>query len=122
MSWIRVVKATIITVVISVICFLPPGVHFVTGPLSPLIGGYFAGNRTHLDGAGATLVGLLLAVVIGIPLPWLLRAVNFLPDIEPAALIFFSVFAALWFGVLGGVAVALGGHTAAGHDSRPSRS
>lgn len=110
MSWARVGKGVVITIVIAVLCFLPPIVHLVTGPLSPLIGGYLAGTRARLHGIEAFIVGVVLALVIGVPAPWLLRLPYFGHiRLETAALIFLSTFCALWFGVLGGVAAAVGG-------------
>lgn len=110
MSWARVGKGVVITIVVAVLCFLPPIVHLITGPLSPLIGGYLAGTRACLRGGEAFFVGVVLALAIGVPAPWLLRLPYFGHiRIETAALIFLSVFCALWFGVLGGVAAGLGG-------------
>jgi len=110
MTGFRVVKAAALTVGIAVLCFLPPIVHFVTGPLSPLIGGYFAGNRYRLSGGEAAIVGLTLAIVVGVPVPWLFQALGEI-TIAPAALIFFSVFGALFLGLLGGVAAYVGGNS-----------
>lgn len=111
MSSLRVVKGAITTVVVAVVCFLPPGIHFVTGPLSPLIGGYAAGSRFHLNGGEAALVGLTLALAVGVPAPWVLADLDIIPHLATAALTFFSVVGALWFGVLGGAAAAFGGHS-----------
>lgn len=112
MSWTRVIKAAAMTVVFSILCLIPPGIHFVTGPLSPLIGGYFAGNRVRLRGSEAAIVGLILALVVGIPLPWFVEEFDIFPSISAAAVVFFAAIGALYFGVLGGVAAALGGRSA----------
>lgn len=110
MSWTRIGKGVVVTIVVAVLCFLPPIVHLITGPLSPLIGGYLAGTRARLRGGEAFIVGVVLAVAIGIPVPWLLRLPYFGHiRLETAALIFLSAFCALWFGVLGGVAAGVGG-------------
>ena len=34
------VKAGLMAMGIAVLCLLPPGIHFVTGPLGPAIGGF----------------------------------------------------------------------------------
>lgn len=110
MAGARVVKGAVTTVLISALCFVPPVVHLITGPLSPLIGGYFAGHRYKLNSGEAFIVGLVLAVVIGIPFPWVLKEVPFFGlDLPTVTLIFLSVVGAIWFGFLGGVMAAVGG-------------
>ena len=57
---------------ISLACMIPPGIHFVTGPLGPVIGGFFAGNKhkAHPDqalGIGV-LMGLFMVLPVGIVL------------------------------------------------------
>ncbi len=111
-SWSRIIKATVFAMVISIICLLPPGIHFVSGPLGPLIGGYFAGSRTRLRPSEAAVVGLLMALLVGIPAPIILRELNVLPPIETIAIVFFSSVGALYFGGLGGIAAGLGGRAA----------
>lgn len=111
MSGIKVLKATVTTVVIALLCLLPPVIHFVTGPLSPLIGGYIAGNRFQLNSGECALVGLVLALVVGAPVPWIFRVTGALPDLELGAYVFFSVVGALWFGILGGAAALAGAHS-----------
>lgn len=112
MSWSRIIKAAAIAVIISIACLLPPGVHFVSGPLGPLIGGYFAGSRTRLRPAEAAVVGLIMALLVGIPAPIILRELNVLPQIGIVAIAFFAVVGALYFGGLGGIAAGLGGRAA----------
>ncbi len=38
-------RAALIGVGIALLCFLPPLLHFITGPLSPLIGGFVGGMQ-----------------------------------------------------------------------------
>ena len=64
-KFVQAVKAAVMAVGISIVCLLPPIVHFVTGPLGPAIGGYFAGNRMRLTGGQAALVGLILGISRG---------------------------------------------------------
>lgn len=63
----QVVKAVVITAVVMVISVLPPLIHFVTGPISPAIGGYVAGSRLRLTSREALLLGIVLALVAGVP-------------------------------------------------------
>lgn len=116
MAGARVIKGAVTTVVISALCFVPPGVHLITGPLSPLIGGYFAGRRFKLNSVEAFIVGLVLAVVIGIPVPWILQDLH-VYDLATVTLIFLSAVGVIWFGFLGGVMAAVGGASA--HKEEP---
>ena len=112
MSGVRVVKGAALTVAIAVVCFLPPIVHLVTGPLSPLIGGYLAGNRFKLTGEESAIVGLVLAIAGGVLIFVLFTEV---PNVD--ARIFFAAFGALFLGVLGGVAAWIGGNSSREHDA-----
>ena len=47
---------------ICICCLLPPILHFITGPLGPLIGGFVAGTRTHADKKGAIVIGLIIGL------------------------------------------------------------
>lgn len=42
---------------VMVVCILPPILHFLTGPLSPVIGGFVAGIKGKADGKGALTIG-----------------------------------------------------------------
>ena len=52
---------------VSVLCLLIPLVHFVSGPLAPLIGGWFAGNNAKAEPGQAAGIGLLMGVLMAIP-------------------------------------------------------
>lgn len=105
-----VVKATLIAFFVSLIALLPPIIHFVTGPLGPAIGGYLAGNRLQLSEGEAGFVGLLAALLVGIPAPVLLIEVfHALPNLSIWVLIIASAFAALYTGLMTGVAAWYGG-------------
>jgi hypothetical protein len=53
---------------IAIACLIPPVVHFISGPLGPLIGGAVGGARARATGLSALVIGLtvggLLAVVV----------------------------------------------------------
>ncbi len=111
MSVLRVVKAAVIAIGVSVLCLLPPGIHFVSGPLGPLIGGWVAGHVTRLRAGEAALLGLLLGLLVGLPAPILLEELHVV-SIGGPAVAFFAIIGAIYFGVLGGVAAGIGGHSA----------
>ena len=97
------VLATIVAFAVTVVCLIPPGVHFVTGPIGPAIGGYVAGNRFRLAGAEIAVVGLLMGSAIGGSSIVAFEYSNFMPDLALQASIPLSVIAALYVGVLGSV-------------------
>ncbi len=60
----KVLKAALIGVGVMLACFVPPIVHFVTGPLSPVIGGFVAGLRLRCRLNQAAVVGAIMAGVL----------------------------------------------------------
>ena len=60
----RYVLSGLIGFGISAGCLLPPIIHFVTGPLGPLIGGFFGGMKARADGNGALIIGLIIGTCL----------------------------------------------------------
>lgn len=60
----RATKAAFIGVGISLALLVPPVIHFLTGPLSTIIGGYVAGSRERVDPPGGLLIGAMMGVII----------------------------------------------------------
>ena len=54
---------------VAVACLIPPIVHFISGPLGPLIGGAFAGARVRAGGLHALVAGLTVGVVLALTVP-----------------------------------------------------
>ncbi len=54
---------------IAVACLIPPIVHFISGPLGPLIGGAFAGAKVKTAGIHALVAGLTIGVLLGLVVP-----------------------------------------------------
>jgi hypothetical protein len=50
---------------IAVLCVLPPILHFISGPLGPLIGGAIVGTRRRLLARDGLLVGLGMGAIFG---------------------------------------------------------
>lgn len=110
----RSARALAVALLVMVLSVLPPGLHFVLGPLAPLIGGLAGGMVGRLSGEEAFLLGavdaLAAAVTAGILLPYLGHL-----HLGTATLVFFAVTAALYAGVLSGVAAYFGGRHARSH-------
>lgn len=51
---------------ISVGCLLPPILHFITGPLGPVIGGFAAGMKARASGKDALIIGLLMGFFLSL--------------------------------------------------------
>ena len=56
--------AGLLGALIALGCFLPPLVHFVSGPLGPLIGAFVVSNRWRLSVRGQALVPLTIGSVL----------------------------------------------------------
>ncbi len=95
----RIVEGIALCGIVSLLALLPPGLHFVTGPLGPIIGGFAAGAALRLRAAEAFSLGVALALLIGLPAPLLLTELGILPHLAIAALVFFSLLAAVYIGV-----------------------
>ncbi len=50
--------------VIAIGCFLPPLVHFVSGPLGPGIGGFFAARQVKPAARGAAIIAASVGSVV----------------------------------------------------------
>lgn len=84
----RTILAALLGVGVMLFCFVPPVIHFVTGPLSPLIGGLAGVTILKVERKYAMLMGFLmglfallpiaLALIVGhvlANLPWQLQGV-----------------------------------------------
>lgn len=97
----RIIVGALIAYIVSVVCLLPPGVHFVTGPIGPAIGGYVAGNRLKLSAAESGVVGVTMAVALAASAIIAIEFFSFMPDLALRTTIPLSVIGAFYVGVLG---------------------
>lgn len=105
---VRLIKALAVAIVVMILSVLPPGLHFILGPLSPLIGGVAAGIVGRLRGGEAFVFGIIEAVAAGFTAGILFPHLTHL-TLGTATLWFFGIIAALYAGVLGGAAAYFGG-------------
>ncbi|WP_038038965.1 hypothetical protein [Thermorudis peleae] len=105
---LHIIAAIAIGAAVSLLALLPPGIHFVTGIFGPIIGGFVAGAVLRLRTSEAVILGIVLALGIGLPAPFLLRMLHILPRLETAAFIFFGIFGALYIGVFSMTGAYLG--------------
>lgn len=106
----RTLKPALLGVGVMLACFVPPIVHFVSGPLSPAIAGFVVGLRTRCPLGQATAIaawmGVILLGVAGIVVavastfvPGLLPGINLTVAALGALGVFLYVF---WLAMLGG--------------------
>ncbi len=107
----RLAKALSIAFLTMVIGIAIPGLHFVLGPLSPLVGGFAAGLLCRLQGGDALLLGVFEALLAGIGVGILLPHLAHL-TLGLATLWFFGLSAAVYAGLLSGVAAYFAGRQA----------
>ncbi|MBL4716699.1 MAG: hypothetical protein COC01_04105 [Bacteroidetes bacterium] len=60
----RYIISGIIGMTVSLVCILPPIIHFVTGPLAPFIGGIVGGLRVKSNKKGAVVIGLTIGILL----------------------------------------------------------
>lgn len=109
-SMTRLIKGLAIAAGVIVLSILPPGLHFVLGPLAPLVGGFLAGAIARLRGGEALILGLTEGIVAGLSVGVLFPRLGHL-HLAVTALWFFGLTAALYAGILGGVAAYFGGRS-----------
>lgn len=63
----RIALGALLTLAIAILGILPPLLHFITGPLGPLIGGLFSGYRMQARLAEAAGMGLVVGFIILVP-------------------------------------------------------
>ena len=92
---------------------LPPILHWVTGPLGPLVGGFFGGSRAQLRPAQAPLMGLLMGLFMVAPLSLLIVASSvadwLFPETLQKVLGVVAVVIVLYTTVMGSIGAAIGG-------------
>lgn len=99
-----ILKASSVAFIVSLVCFIIPIVHLLSGPLAPAIGGFVGAGTIAARKIQAPIIGLLLAVFwVGIVIIlYLIRTAypNFLEFLGDSILLpALGVF--LWASILG---------------------
>ena len=97
---------------ISLACLLPPVVHLVSGPLGPLIGGWFAGSRHQATAGQAIVIGMSMGLFMVLPLALMLVVYDVLLSLEDDLLLIVGIIMLGYTTVLGTVGAMVGGHIA----------
>ena len=96
---------------VNLLCLLIPLVHFITGPLGPLIGGWFIGSRHRMRPGRALMIGLLMSLFQVLPVATVLLMLM-LAGMESKYLFRIGIVILGYTAVLGSVGAMLGGYMA----------
>ena len=103
---------------------LPPILHFFTGPLGPLVGGFFGGSRATASPRQAAGIGILMALFMAAPIAGLVGlgtvVTSLLPKAVGDALSLVGVIIIVYTGTMGAIGAALGGLLARRQPSKVS--
>lgn len=109
---------------VAILCLIIPLVHFVTGPLAPLIGGLVAGTMAKAEAGKAVRIGALMGAMLAVPILVLPTVLSILmpwvelPRVTEGGLVLF-----LFVGFLAiAVVLAMGGAVLGGNMARSQRS
>ena len=98
---------------ISLACLVPPLIHFVTGPLGPLIGGWFAGSKHRAEPDQAMGIGVLMGLFMAFPVVTVLAVDILAPSlnswVESDVLLVVGIIMLGYTAVLGSVGAMIGG-------------
>lgn len=107
-------KGALIGIGIVALSVLPPMIHFVTGPVGPLIGGFVAGSKMKATPRKAVGIGLLMGCLAVAPITVGLIVLKFLFDVFSdsgvGTLLFVAMIVVIWMGSLGTCGALLGGY------------
>jgi hypothetical protein len=103
---------------VAVLCLIPPVVHFVSGPLGPLIGGAIGGVRARASGLHALVIGLTVGVVLAVAVPALAVLLQALLPVRfpEEALVFVGLGVFVYSTLLGWLGALIGAWFARGNE------
>ena len=117
-------KGALIGCGVALLMLLPPIIHFVSGPLGPLVGGFFGGSRARASLVGAVGVGFCMSLFMAAPIAGLvvLGSVTDLPLPQNIrnVLVYAGIIVVVYTGFMGTVGAAIGGATARRQASQES--
>ena len=107
-------RAALIGVGIALIGLIIPVVHFITGPLGPIAGGFIAGQSLDAPDEGKALaVGALMGVFMGLLATPFALGVYLIADV-PVIVALIPAFVLAYVALLGSVGALLGAMRARG--------
>ena len=114
-------KGALIGFAVALAMLLPPILHWISGPLGPLVGGFLGGSRARLKPAHAPLMGLLMGLFMVAPLSLFIAASSVADTLLPEGLrnilAVVAVVIVLYTTVMGSIGAAIGGALALREES-----
>ena len=109
-------KGALIGCGVALLMLLPPIIHFVSGPLGPLVGGFFGGARARASLVEAIGVGFFMSVFMAAPIAGLVilgSAIELpLPESVRNVLVYVGIVVVVYTGFMGTIGAVIGGHSA----------
>jgi hypothetical protein len=65
-SWLRAIVFAFLGLIVAVFCLLIPGLHFILGPLGPLIGGMVAANQCRGGLSSVIVISSVMSMTLGV--------------------------------------------------------
>lgn len=106
------IASALLGIIISLACLLPPILHFITGPLGPFIGGYFAGSRIQATLAQALAIGTMMGALSVLPIIGLVTILNRWIEVEIGLVYQISFGISFYISLLGIGGAMIGGSMA----------
>jgi hypothetical protein len=108
-----VVKGALLGLGITLVALIPPIVHFISGPLGPLIGGFIASARTCRGNprkavAMGILMGLFMTVAVTIVVVPLSKTSDVLPGNASLMVLIIPIGAGTYTALLGVLGALMG--------------
>ena len=106
-------KGALIGFGVTLAMFIPPVIHWVSGPLGPLVGGVFGGSSARVRPSQAPLIGALMGLFLIAPLSLLIVASSFADWLIPQSLRgilgVLALIIVLYTSIMGSIGAAIGG-------------
>ncbi len=109
---LRMTKATSMASGVTMLSVAPLFVFHVAAPVfAPMVGGYWAGSNLELSEGEALILGLIIALLVGLPLPIIQQGLGYFHYLSPITIDFFGVCLAIYAGGLVGIFAWWGGNS-----------
>ena len=106
----RMTRALLVAIGLSLLACIPTMItHVPTALLAPITAGYTTGGILRLTAWESLALSLIFLVLIGLPLPIAHARFGVLASLGTPTVVFFAVFAAIYFAVLIGAFAWIGG-------------
>jgi len=100
----RMMRAVAMAGGVTVGSIMPLAIFHIAAPLfAPIVGGYWAASNLRLSDGESVLLGFIVALLVGLPLPLIQQGLGFFSYLSPLSIDFFAVIFAVYTGGLVGI-------------------